>query len=253
MLSRALPDTKLKSGSVTTKPHCTGLIFSAVLNSFPQSSFCRSPPVVLVKGSTQSEGQNCIPSAKNIACCVSAVAFGLEWEIGTDHSWSGWSSLPCKANLGSPYLSLGIIVFSAFTGLIPEGLCWWRVYPTASSRRLEQEIEKASRKVAEVRREGQENKTGATQRWPHESIPREIFKIQVQTSVIEIDLLASLSIYSLNCETFPNLFNDDVLCSFDGILVAKRPFEPPGFLTRATHRNLIGEDYTDCLRGGTIF
>lgn len=45
MLSRALHDTKFKSGSVTTpnKPHCTGLIFRSVLNSFPQSSFCRSP------------------------------------------------------------------------------------------------------------------------------------------------------------------------------------------------------------------
>ena len=37
-----------------------------------------------------------------------------------------------------------------------------------------------------------------------------------------------------------------VLCSFDGIPVAKLPFDPPNFVRKVAHRNLAGEDFTDC-------
>jgi len=40
----------------------------------------------------------------------------------------------------------------------------------------------------------------------------------------------------------------DVLCqcSFDGRVVAKLPFVPISWLQNISHRNLLGEDYTDC-------
>jgi len=35
-------------------------------------------------------------------------------------------------------------------------------------------------------------------------------------------------------------------CSFDGRVVAKLPFVPISWLQNISHRNLLGEDYTDC-------
>jgi len=37
-----------------------------------------------------------------------------------------------------------------------------------------------------------------------------------------------------------------VNCSFDGRVVAKLPFVPISWLQNISHRNLLGEDYTDC-------
>jgi len=34
--------------------------------------------------------------------------------------------------------------------------------------------------------------------------------------------------------------------SFDGKVIAKLPFEPFGFITGLSHRNLPGSDFTDC-------
>lgn len=33
---------------------------------------------------------------------------------------------------------------------------------------------------------------------------------------------------------------------FDGIPVAKLPFEPPQFMRRLSHRNLQGDDFSEC-------
>jgi len=36
------------------------------------------------------------------------------------------------------------------------------------------------------------------------------------------------------------------IVSFDGRVVAKLPFVPISWLQNISHRNLLGEDYTDC-------
>lgn len=36
------------------------------------------------------------------------------------------------------------------------------------------------------------------------------------------------------------------LLSFDGRVVAKLPFVPLSYIQGLSHRNLLGEDYTDC-------
>lgn len=119
------------------------------------------------------------------------------------------------------YLSFAIIVFSAVTGLIAEGLCWLLVYRTASYRRLEQEIQKASRKVAEASGSysgGKSKKTKQEQRKDDlmKASAGEIFRFQMKTALIVFVLFAGPALnhcyrwvchcccsttYSLNCET----------------------------------------------------
>lgn len=37
-----------------------------------------------------------------------------------------------------------------------------------------------------------------------------------------------------------------IIFSFDGRVVAKLPFVPLSYIQGLSHRNLLGEDYTDC-------
>ena len=87
------------------------------------------------------------------------------------------------------YLSLLIVLFSAVTGLVAEGLCWLLVYRTSAYRRLEVEIEKANRRVAEASSShgsGKNKKTKQEQRKDElmKASAGEIFKIQIKTAVI---------------------------------------------------------------------
>ena len=87
------------------------------------------------------------------------------------------------------FLSLLIIVFSAVTGLVAEALCWLIVYRTSSYQRLEQEIEKANKRVTEATGTysgGKSKKTKQEQRKDElmKASAGEIFKIQMKTSLI---------------------------------------------------------------------
>lgn len=164
------------------------------------------------------------------------------------------------------FLPLLIVAFSGITGLIAEGLCWLLVYRTSSYRRLEQEIEKANKKVAEAsghQSVGRNKKSKQEQRKDElmKASAGDIFRIQIKTAMIvhiHLDTLfrnryayrwearcCCSTTSCLNCKDASQCWRD-CGCSLDGIPVAKLPFEPPGFMRRATHRNLPGEDFTDC-------
>lgn len=101
------------------------------------------------------------------------------------------------------YLSLVVIVLSAVTGLVSEGLCWLFVYRTASYQRLKQEVEKANRKVAEASGTftgGRSRKSKQEQRKDDlmKASAKEIFKIQIKTAFI----VRIVSLFLFKCFLF---------------------------------------------------
>lgn len=75
------------------------------------------------------------------------------------------------------------------TGLVAEGLCWFFVYRTSAYRRLESEVERASKRVAEATGSyagGKSKKSKQEQRKEElmKASAAEIFKFQFKTAII---------------------------------------------------------------------
>ncbi|GMH40394.1 hypothetical protein BSKO_08298 [Bryopsis sp. KO-2023] len=134
------------------------------------------------------------------------------------------------------YDSLLIMVLSCVSGLLAEGLCWLFIYRTTSYRRLEAEMDRASRKLEVAKSTPntgvKKQKKGQRVEELMKASKGEVFKVQMKTSLVTGFALI----------VFFNLLTQ----LFDGIPVAKLPFEPPQFIRRVSHRNLQGDDFSDC-------
>uniref|UniRef100_A0A4W3K471 Calcium load-activated calcium channel n=1 Tax=Callorhinchus milii TaxID=7868 RepID=A0A4W3K471_CALMI len=117
-----------------------------------------------------------------------------------------------------------IVFISVCTALLAEGITWVLVYRTDKYKRLKAEVEKQSKKL-EKKKEAITESAGKQQK-------KKIGKVRMK------------SMFAIGfCFTaLMGMFNS----IFDGRVVARLPFVPLSYIQGLSHRNLLGEDYTDC-------
>uniref|UniRef100_A0A673MTX5 Calcium load-activated calcium channel n=1 Tax=Sinocyclocheilus rhinocerous TaxID=307959 RepID=A0A673MTX5_9TELE len=123
-----------------------------------------------------------------------------------------------------------IVFISICTALLAEGITWVLVYRTDKYKRLKAEVEKQSKKL-EKKKETITESAGRQQKKKIGEIIKMIFVRMKSMFAIGFCFTALMG-----------MFNS----IFDGRVVAKLPFVPLSYIQGLSHRNLLGEDYTDC-------
>ncbi|KAL1429178.1 hypothetical protein MTO96_016515 [Rhipicephalus appendiculatus] len=134
--------------------------------------------------------------------------------------------------------SLLILVISIFTALLSEGLTWLMVYRTDKYQKLKAEVEKQSKRLEKKKEAHGE----AAARQQKKKIEREEEKLKNNNRDLSLVKMKSMFAIGFAFTALLSMFNS----IFDGRVVAKLPFVPISWIQSLSHRNLPGEDYTDC-------
>uniref|UniRef100_A0A8C2G2H6 Calcium load-activated calcium channel n=1 Tax=Cyprinus carpio TaxID=7962 RepID=A0A8C2G2H6_CYPCA len=129
-----------------------------------------------------------------------------------------------------------IVFISICTALLAEGITWVLVYRTDKYKRLKAEVEKQSKKLEKKK----ETITESAGRQQKKKIERQEEKLKNNNR--DLSMLREITTSLMCLHNFFFFFN----FSFDGRVVAKLPFVPLSYIQGLSHRNLLGEDYTDC-------
>ncbi|XP_070582285.1 calcium load-activated calcium channel-like [Ptychodera flava] len=134
--------------------------------------------------------------------------------------------------------TLLIVFISVCTALLAEGITYLLVYRTEKYKKLKSEVEKQSKKlertkeyVGETSDKGQKKK-----------LERQEEKLKNNNRDLSLVKMKSMFAIGFAFTALMGMFNS----IFDGRVVAKLPFLPISWLQGLSHRNLLGEDYTDC-------
>jgi uncharacterized membrane protein (DUF106 family) len=136
--------------------------------------------------------------------------------------------------------TLLILFISIATALLGEGLTWLLVYRTDKYKKLKAEVEKQSKKL-----EKQKETSGVadvTDRSHKKKLERQEEKLKTNNRDLSMVKMKSMFAIGFAFTALLSMFNS----IFDGRVVAKLPFVPISWLQNISHRNLMGEDYTDC-------
>uniref|UniRef100_A0A8C5QGM1 Calcium load-activated calcium channel n=1 Tax=Leptobrachium leishanense TaxID=445787 RepID=A0A8C5QGM1_9ANUR len=128
-----------------------------------------------------------------------------------------------------------IVFISVCTALLAEGITWVLVYRTEKYKRLKAEVEKQSKKL-EKKKELITESAGRTQK---KKIERQEEKLKNNNRDLSMVRIICAQLYAVCFVIFLSGL-------FDGRVVAKLPFVPLSYIQGLSHRNLLGEDYTDC-------
>ncbi|KPM02282.1 transmembrane and coiled-coil domains protein 1-like protein [Sarcoptes scabiei] len=142
-----------------------------------------------------------------------------------------------------PFDAILIVLISIFTALLGEvpvfysqmiGLTWLLVYRTEKYKKLKNEVEKLERKketFGETRDRQQKKK-----------LEREEEKLKNHNRDLSMVKMKSMFAIGITFTSLLSMFNN----IFDGRVVAKLPFVPINWIQGLSHRNLPGNDLTDC-------
>ncbi|CAH0389592.1 unnamed protein product [Bemisia tabaci] len=134
--------------------------------------------------------------------------------------------------------TLLILAISICTALLGEGLTWLLVYRTDKYQRLKTEVEKQSKKL-----EKKKEAHGTSLDKQHKKkIEREEERLKISNRDLYLEKMKSMIAIGSAFTTLLSVFNN----IFDGRIVARLPFVPLPWFQSFSHRNLPGEDYTEC-------
>jgi len=131
-----------------------------------------------------------------------------------------------------------ILLISIITAFFGEGLTWLLVYRTEKYQKLKMEVERQCKKL-EKRKEATGESIIKNQK---KKLDREEEKLKTNTRDLSLVKMKSMFAIGLAFTALLSIFNS----IFDGRIVAKIPFHPISFIVGISHRNLPGNDYTDC-------
>ncbi|KAM8999318.1 calcium load-activated calcium channel isoform 1-T1 [Sarcophilus harrisii] len=134
--------------------------------------------------------------------------------------------------------TLLIVFISVCTALLAEGITWVLVYRTDKYKRLKAEVEKQSKKLEKKK----ETITESAGRQQKKKIERQEEKLKNNNRDLSMVRMKSMFAIGFCFTALMGMFNS----IFDGRVVAKLPFTPLSYIQGLSHRNLLGEDYTDC-------
>jgi len=131
-----------------------------------------------------------------------------------------------------------IVFISIFTALLGEGLTWLMVYRTDKYKRLKAEVERQCKRL-----EKKKETIGETNdKQMKKKLEREEEKLKNHNRDLSLVKMKSMFAIGFAFTALLSMFNS----IFDGRVVAKLPFIPISLIQGLSHRNLNGEDYTDC-------
>lgn len=134
--------------------------------------------------------------------------------------------------------SLLIILISISTALLGEGLTWLLVYRTEKYQRLKTEVDKQSKRLDKKK----ENVGELLDKSLKRKLEREEERLKANNRDLSMVKMKSMLFVGLTFTAILGLCNS----LFHGRVVAKLPFIPIGFLKGVSHRNIAGDDLTDC-------
>jgi len=130
-----------------------------------------------------------------------------------------------------------IIAIAIFTALIGEGLTYVLVYRSDEYKRLKSEVEKKTKKL-----ERKKDNVADADRNSKRKIEREEGKLKATNRDLSMFKMKSMLAIGFAFTALLSTFSS----IFEGRVVAKLPFTPISWIQGLSHRNLIGDDYTDC-------
>jgi len=135
--------------------------------------------------------------------------------------------------------TLLILFISIATALLGEGLTWLLVYRTDKYKKLKAEVEKQSKKL-----EKQKESVGidTSDRSHKKKLERQEERLKSNNRDLSMVKMKSMFAIGFAFTALLSMFNS----IFDGRVVAKLPFVPISWIQNISHRNLMGDDYTDC-------
>lgn len=136
------------------------------------------------------------------------------------------------------YDSILIILISISTALLGEGFTWLMVYRTEKYQRLNAEIEKQSKRLDKRK----ENVGELVEKSLKRKLDREEERLKAINRDLSMAKMKSMFFVGFAFTAILGMFNS----IFHGRVVAKLPFVPFGFIQGLSHRNLPGNDLTDC-------
>ncbi|XP_008976504.1 calcium load-activated calcium channel isoform X2 [Pan paniscus] len=119
-----------------------------------------------------------------------------------------------------------------------EGITWVLVYRTDKYKRLKAEVEKQSKKLEKKK----ETITESAGRQQKKKIERQEEKLKNNNRDLSMVRMKSMFAIGFCFTALMGMFNS----IFDGRVVAKLPFTPLSYIQGLSHRNLLGDDTTDC-------
>ncbi|CAG0882432.1 unnamed protein product [Cyprideis torosa] len=180
-------------------------------------------------------------SNKELSCCQP----GLPVEVDKSPKFVHCTALQVQSSLDRLYIftimlgdCLLIICISIFTALLGEGLTWLLVYRTEKYQKLKQEVDKQSKKVEKMK----ELHGEGTDKQTKKRVGREEDKLKANSRDLQFVKMKSMLAIGFVFTALLSTFNT----IFDGRVVAKLPFVPISWIQGISHRNLLGNDYTDC-------
>lgn len=132
----------------------------------------------------------------------------------------------------------GAVFISVCTALLAEGITWVLVYRTDKYKRLKAEVEKQSKKLEKKK----ETITESAGRQQKKKIERQEEKLKNNNRDLSMVRMKSMFAIGFCFTALMGMFNS----IFDGRVVAKLPFTPLSYIQGLSHRNLLGDDTTDC-------
>uniref|UniRef100_A0A1I7YF41 Calcium load-activated calcium channel n=1 Tax=Steinernema glaseri TaxID=37863 RepID=A0A1I7YF41_9BILA len=129
-----------------------------------------------------------------------------------------------------------IILISVFTALLGEGLTYVLVYRREEYQRLKADMDRKAKKLERRKETVSEGKN------QKRKIEREEERLKATNRDLSMFKMKSMLAIGFTFTALLSTFNN----IFDGVVVAKLPFTPISFVQGLSHRNLAGDDYTDC-------
>jgi len=134
--------------------------------------------------------------------------------------------------------TLLILFISVCTALLGEGLTWLLVYRTENYQKLKMEVEKQSKKLEKQK----ENVSETADRSTKKKLERQEERLKNNNRDLSLVKMKSMFAIGFCFTALLSMFNS----IFDGKVVGKLPFVPISLMQNLSHRNLMGDDYTDC-------
>ncbi|XP_055319363.1 calcium load-activated calcium channel [Sitodiplosis mosellana] len=131
-----------------------------------------------------------------------------------------------------------IIFISLCTAFLGEGLTWLLVYRTDKFQKLKTEIEKQSKKLEKRK----ETLGDSLDKQHKKKIERDEEKLKNNNRDLSLVKMKSMLATGFAFTALLSMFNS----IFDGRIVARLPFLPISWIQGLSHRNLPGDDYTEC-------
>lgn len=140
-------------------------------------------------------------------------------------------------NLINPFDSIKIICLAIFTNFFAEFLTWMFIYRTKRYKDTKKQIDLLNKKI-EINKESIKGHS--------KQIDKKVKQQENELKFLSFDMMKTKMVSMFLIGLFTIFFISLFSGLFQGIVVAKLPFQPIGLISRMSHRGILSNDKTDC-------